>query len=205
MKFDTTKILLIILILIMGYSNFFKKSEPIEPTPVTVTIPESYGTTGLQTLEPKVIVVQTPVSQGSNQQVDVDALWKSAYEQASQEIKDSLYNEAIRIRTYNDTIVDNDEIMIKGNARTRGTLLDFKVDYNIKERDFIYVPEVVTQYPKLSLGLGMEIGVPIMMGENLALKGNLSLMNRKGYEINFSYDTDQRVWLGYKKTFKFIK
>ena len=205
MKFDSTKILLIVLVLMMGYNNFFKKSEPIEPTPVTVTLPESYGTTGLQTLEPKVVVVQVPVSQGSNQTIDVDAIWKEAYEKASQDAKDSLYNEAIRIRTYSDTLVDNEEVVIKGEARTRGSLLDFKVDYTLKEKEFTYTPEIVTQYPRLSVGLGVEMGVPTMIGENFALKGNLDLMNRKGHEINFSYDTDQRVWLGYTYNFKLLK
>lgn len=205
MKIDTTKILLFILILMIGYNNFFKESEPIEPTPVTVTLPESYGTTGLQTLEPKVVVVQVPVSESSEKTINVDSLWKEAYQKASQQVKDSLYNETIRIRTYSDTLVDNEEVVIKGDARTRGSLLDFKVDYILKEKDFTYTPEIVTQYPKLSVGLGMEMGVPTMVGENFALKGNLSLMNRKGHEINFSYDTDQRVWLGYKKTFKLLK
>lgn len=204
MKFDSTKILLIIMILMMGYSNFFKSSELIEPTPVTVTIPESYGTTGLQSLEPKVVVVQVPVS-GTNQTIDVDAIWKEQYEKASQKIKDSLYNEAIRINTYSDTLVDNDEIVIKGDARTRGSLLDFQVDYTIKPKDFTYTPEVVIQNPRLSVGLGMELGVPTRLGENFALKGNLDLMNRKGHEINLGYDTNQTAWIGYTYNFKLIK
>lgn len=205
MKFDSTKILLIALVLMMGYSNFFKKSDYVEPQPVTVTLPESYGSTGLQTLEPKVVVVQVPVSQGSNQTIDVDAIWKEAYEKASQDTRDSLYNEAIRIRTYSDTLVDNNEIVIKGDARTRGSLLDFKVDYTLKEKEFTYTPEIITQYPRLSVALGGEIGVPTRVGENFTLKGNLDLMNRKGHEINLGYDTNQTVWLGYSYNFKLIK
>ena len=51
MKVDTTKLMLFILVLIMGYNSFFKEVEVPEPTPVTVTLPESYGTTGLQQMD----------------------------------------------------------------------------------------------------------------------------------------------------------
>jgi len=202
MKVDSTKILLFALVLLMGYNSFFK-TEPIpEPVPVTLTLPESFGSTGLQQLEPKVVVVQVPVSQGSQQKVDVDKIWKDAYEQANQRVKDSLYNEAIRIRTYSDTIVDNDNIMIKGDATTRGSMLDFRVDYKLKEKDFTYTPEIVTQYPKLTVGLGAEVGVPTVVGQPFTLKGNVDLMNKKGNEINLGYDTNQTVWLGYTYNFK---
>ena len=205
MKIDSTKLLLITVILMIGYNSFFKKSEIIEPTPVTVTLPESYGSTGLQALEPKVVIVQVPAGNGSTQQIDVDAIWKEQYEKASQQIKDSLYNEAIRINTYSDTLVNNEEVIIQGNARTRGSLLDFKVDYKLKERAFDYTPKVDVRYPKLSAGLGMELGAPRVLGDDFAVKGNLSFMDKKGHEINLSYDTEQRVWLGYKKNFKLKK
>lgn len=205
MKVDSTKILLFALVLLMGYNSFFKADPIPEPTPVTLTLPEYFGSTGLQTLEPKVVVVQVPVSNGSQEKVDIDKIWKDAYEQANQRVKDSLYNEAIRIRKYSDTLVDNDNITIKGDATTRGSILDFQVDYNIKERDFTHTPEVVVQYPKLSLGLGTELGVPTQIGQPFTLKGNLDLMNRKGHEINISYDTNETVWLGYTRNFKLIK
>jgi len=205
MKVDSTKILLFTLVLMMGYNNFFKKDPIVEPTPITLTLPESFGSTGLQQLEPKVVVVQVPVSQGSSQKIDVDKIWKEQYEKASQQIKDSLYNEAIRIRKYSDTLVDNDDIVIKGDATTRGSILDFKVDYTIKEQDFTYTPEVVVQYPKLSLGLGLEMGVPTQIGQNFTLKGNMDIMNRKGHEINLGYDTNQTAWIGYTYNFKILK
>lgn len=196
--------MLFILVLIMGYNSFFKEVEFPEPAPVTVTIPESYGTTGLQQVEPQVVVVQVP-SYGNNKPVDVDKVWKDAYDKASQDIKDSLYTEAIRIKKYSDTLVDNDDIYIKGDVTTRGSMLDFKVDYKIKERGLTYTPETVIQYPKLSLGVGAELGVPTVLGDRFTLKGNLSFMNQKGSEISLGYDTNKNVWLGYTHRFKIIK
>ena len=205
MKVDTTKLMLFILVLIMGYNSFFKGVEVSEPAPVTVNLPESYGTTGLQQMEPQVVVVQVPSYGNSNKVVDVDKVWRDAYDKASQDIKDSLYIEAIRIQKYSDTLVDNDDIYIKGDVTTRGSMLDFKVDYKIKERGLTYVPETVVQYPKLSLGVGAELGVPTVLGDRFTLKGNLRFMNQKGSEVSLGYDTNKNIWLGYTHRFKIIK
>lgn len=189
----------------MGYNSFFKGVEVSEPAPVTVNLPESYGTTGLQQMEPQVVVVQVPSYGNSNKVVDVDKVWRDAYDKASQDIKDSLYIEAIRIQKYSDTLVDNDDIYIKGDVTTRGSMLDFKVDYKIKERGLTYVPETVVQYPKLSLGVGAELGVPTVLGDRFTLKGNLRFMNQKGSEVSLGYDTNKNIWLGYTHRFKIIK
>ena len=92
-----------------------------------------------------------------------------------------------------------------GTATTRGSLLDYSVDYKIKEKDFTYTPEVVTQLPRLTAGIGSELAVPTQVGGQFTLKANFSLMNKKGHEINLGYDTDQRFWLGYTWNFKLIK
>lgn len=205
MKIDSTKILLFALVLMMAYNNFFKKEPTVEPVPVTLTLPESFGSTGLQALEPKVVIVQVPIERGSNQNIDIDKIWKEQYDKASQQIKDSLYNEAIRIRTYNDTLVNNEEIVIKGNATTRGSILDFKVDYKIKEGAITYIPKVETRLPRLTMGLGAGVSAPTTPNTNFSLRAELSLMNQKGHEINFGYSTEQRVSVGYTYNFKIIK
>lgn len=204
MKVDTTKILLIVIILFLGWHTFFK-TEPIpEPIPVTVTLPEQSGTTGTVTFEE--VEKDTVYLKGDTEYVEVDKGYKELYEQAKDSLaKAELYYEAIQIREYDSTIVDNDDITIMGTARTRGSLLDYSVDYTIKEKDFTYTPEVVTQLPRLTAGIGGELAVPTVVGGQFALKANLSLMNQKGHEINFGYDTDQRVWFGYTWNFKLIK
>ena len=102
-------------------------------------------------------------------------------------------------------LVDNDTIKIKGKARTRGSLLDFDVNYTIKPIDFSYTPEVITKMPKLSARLGVEGGIPTISNTNFLLKGNLSLENSKGNGLNLGYDTQNRIWVGFSKTFKIIK
>lgn len=204
MKVDTTKILLIIIILFLGWHTFIKTEPQPEPVPVTITIPETSGTTGNVTFEE--VDKDTVYLKGNTEYIEVDKGYKELYEKAKDSLeKAELYYEAIKIREYDSTIVDNDDITIMGTARTRGSLLDYSVDYTIKEKEHTYTPEIVTQLPRLTAGIGGELAVPTVVGANFALKANLSLMNQKGHEINLGYDTDQRVWVGYTWNFKLIK
>ena len=203
MKIDLTKILLIIVIIMLGWNTFFKGDPETKPEPTTITIPESEGTSGIVNIEPKVVKEIVYVKGDT---IEVDKGYKELYEKAKDSLeKKELYLEAIKINKYKDTIVDNDEILIKGEATTRGSLLDYSVDYKIKKKEFTYVPEVVTKLPNLSVGVGVEVGVPLMQDDNFVVKANLSFMNNKGKEISVGYDTNKTIWVGIKKTFKLRK
>lgn len=204
MKVDVTKILLVVVILLLLWGNFFKKEQPIEIPPVTVTLPETSGTTGTVTFEE--VEKDTLYIKGDTEYVEVDKGYKEKYEKAKDSLeKAKLYYQAIQIREYDSTIVDNDDISIKGSATTRGWLLDYTIDYTIKEKKHTYTPEVISELPRLTLGVGAEVGIPLRIGENFTLKANIDLMNKKGNEINLGYDTNQTAWLGYTKNFKLIK
>lgn len=196
MKLDTTKIVLVLIVIAFVWFNFFK-SDPIpEPEPITITIPEKTGTTGTINTEPK---VERDTVYIENKIVQVDKKYKELYEQAKDSLeKQKLYNEAIQIKEYSDTLVDNDDITISGKATTRGTLLDYSVDYKIKPREITYIPEVVSRLPKYSIGLGLETGLPSVKEGNFVVKANLSIINGKGLETTVSYDTEKRVWVGAK-------
>lgn len=205
MKIPIDRILLILVLIVLGWSTFFNVGEVKNPDPVTIVIPESSGTSGKVDLE-QPVEKDTVYIKGDSYPLVVDSGYKALYEKALDSLeKKELYLQAVAIRTYKDTILDNEEIVITGEAETRGWLLNYKVDYNIKEKKFVYTPEVVTQLPKLTLGAGLELGIPTSTESNFALKGNISAMNKKGNEINISYDTNETVWLGYKLNFKIIK
>ena len=132
---------------------------------------------------------------------------KELYEKSKDSLtRLNLYLEAIKINDYEKVLVDNDTIQITGFAKTRGSLLEYKVDYDIKSFEHTYDPEIVIRRPKLSLGFGVEAGVPTFPnGSNFLMKGNVYFENRKGEGLQFGYDTDKRVWLGIKKTFTIRK
>lgn len=208
MKIDITKLLLLGLLFLMVWSTFFKKSDNIEIPEVKVTIPEQKGNTGKQVLKEYVpYAVYLPSKEGEvNKSYDVDEKWKKEYEKLTDSIsKYKQYLEAIKIKKYEEKLIDNDTIEITGRATTRGTLLDYSVDYKIKPINFSYTPNVVVQYPKLSVGLGLEVGVPTIYDSDIIMKANLNIINKRGQELSFSYDTQKRVWLGFKKNFKIIK
>jgi len=203
MKLDTTKVLLIAAVIFIVWQSFFK-SDPIpEPDPITITIPPSTGTSGIIDIEPEVIR-DTVYVKGDT--LEVDKGYKELYEKAKDSLtKQELYLDAIAIRKYADTIVDNKEITIKGEATTRGSLLNYSVDYTIKEKEFTYTPEVIKVLPRLTAGLGLELGVPTIPNISFVAKANLSLMNNKGREVSVGYDTENRVWIGGKLNIKLIK
>lgn len=207
MKVNVTNILLLLLIVIMGWQTFTRDRPDEEPKQEVITTPEVTGTTGTQTVEK--VVLQPIYLPSTNEKINVDSAWKEKYEQALKD-KDSitqrnLYLEAIKINTYEQVLVDNDSIEIKGYARTRGSLLDYSVDYRIKPIDFTYTPEIVTRRPRLSMGLDVEAGVPIVPTSPFVLKGDVYFENKKGNGFSVGYDTEQRVWLGLRKTFTLIK
>ena len=203
MKVNIANILIGALIVILAWQNFSGNRQEQEPQPITVTLPESYGTTGTQTVEKAVpYPVYIP---STNQQFNVDEKWKNRYEEARDSLeKQRLYYESIKINKYEETLVDNDTIEIKGYVTTRGSLLDYNVDYRIKPFDFSYNPEIITKRPKVSVGFGVEGGVPTIPNTNFLLKGNIFFENGKGNGFTLGYDTDNRVWVGVRKSFKLI-
>lgn len=204
MKVDGVKILLIVIILLLGWQVFFKPTPKIEPVPVTITIPETSGTTGIIPIEE--IEKDTVYLKGKTEYIEVDKGYKEMYEQAKDSLeKQELYYDAIKIRKYDSIVIDNNEITISGSATTRGSLLEYNIDYTIKEKNHTYTPEIITQLPKLMGGIGTELAVPTVIGSQFELRLKASLTNQKGHEVNIGYDTANRVSVGYTWNFKLIK
>ncbi len=206
MKINVTNILLILLISIMGWQTFYNTDKTI-PKEEIIVVPEVKGTTGTQTVER--VVIQPIYLPTTNQKINVDSAWKDKYEQALKD-KDSvsqrnLYLEAIKINSYEKVLVNNDSIEIKGYARARGSILDYSVDYTIKPYTHTYTPKLITERPRLSVGLGVETGVPMTSDINFLAKGNLYFENKKGNGFSLGYDTEKRIWVGYRKTFTLRK
>lgn len=201
MKINLTNILLGVLVAILVWQNVSSNRDEKLPQPITITLPESVGTTG--TVEVERVIHDTVYLPSEKEYIQVDKGWKKKYEQAiSDKEKLELFYESIKINTYEKTIVDNDTITIKGKFTTRGALLDYKVDHTIHPFDFSYTPEIKYKHPNLMVGVGVEVGVPLRFNQGLTFKGNLSFENSKGNNFNISYDTNGTAWGGFTKTFK---
>jgi hypothetical protein len=115
------------------------------------------------------------------------------------------YNE---VSKKTDTIKENEYELIQEDSlikttnkiKTLGTLLSFQQDYLIK-------PTTIKAKPKetvLRVLAGMEIGNNTKLND-FAAKANLMFQNRKGDIISASFDTEQRIWIGYSFSILNIK
>ena len=165
----------------------------------TITLPAKEGETKYVEVEK---VTRDTVYLPSKKKIVVDQKYKRLYEEAKDSLeRQALYLEAIRIREYDKVFIDNDTVTFSGKITTRGSLLGYNFKYLVKESQYTYTPEVITRLPRLSLGIGIEVGVPIDFSNNFTLRGNL-LLNRGSNGYLIGYETDGTVWLGINKTFK---
>ena len=203
MKININNILLGLLLVLLSWQTFFNSDSKKDVQPIVINIPEFKGTTGTQIVEKS---VPYTVFLNSGEKVNVDSDWKRKYEEAKDSLdKQDLYLQSIKINNYEKSVVKNDSTEIKLFATTRGSLLDYKVDYKFTPKPIEYTPKIISERPRLSMGFSVEGGVPTVPTANFLLKGTTYFENKKGNGFSLGYDTDKRAWVGIRKTFKIIK
>ena len=200
MKINVTNILLSLLIVILLLNHFSTvKSDSVKPKKVVVH--ESKG--DVEKVIEKVVIQHVYIpSKDKEIIVDEDLLKKynDAVKSNDSMTQKLLYLESIRVKDYDSIFVDNDTINIFGNIKVRGSLLGYKFNYRIKEKEFEYIPKTVRKYPKMSMQLRISGGYNLNMP--FITRGDIEFVNDKGNGLSFGYDTDKRIWLGISKTFK---
>jgi hypothetical protein len=125
---------------------------------------------------------------------------KCDFEKASDSLKLIIYNQAIQLNSYTQTF-DDENITGTASGIVRGEIQSMKFDYTIKEK------KIDTPKPKETafrlLG-GLEAGINPTIG-NFAAKGNMMFQNKKGNIFSASYDTQNRIWIGYSASLLNIK
>lgn len=115
--------------------------------------------------------------------------------------KDSIYKEAIRLNEFSQTF-DDDKVKIDISGIAQGKVKTIKADYFIKPQK---IDVKVKQKQRIfALKLGGEYGNSLELNKGV-FKGNLEFENKKGNAYNVGYDTDDRIWLGFKFTVFDIK
>ena len=115
--------------------------------------------------------------------------------------KDSLYKEAIKLNEFSQTF-DDDKVKIDISGIAQGKVKAIKADYFIKPQKIDV--EVKQKQRVFALKLGGEYGNSLELNKGV-FKGNLEFENKKGNAYNVGYDTDKRIWIGYKITIFDIK
>lgn len=193
---------LMILIGLGLFLNFFYKDDP-EPQPIEIIIPEQKGSTGTQIIE-NVKTIPIPIPGGK--EIYIDEKWYNEYLEAKDSIERlNKYVKAIQVKELDTTFIDNDTIKLDGKIKTRGSILSYKFDYQIKERKFEYTPEVIVRRPRISLIGEVGTEIPTNPTSDLSLYGAIGLENQKGFGVKLGYDTQGAVRLGLSKSLVLIK
>ena len=206
------RLILIVLLLFFAGGYYIVKDFTKEPVdPVVVIIPEKTGE------ERKVInsvptdtVYITKYLPGKSQEiiteVVVDSTYKEAYEEALKQNDTlrakNLFLESISINKWEGTLIDNEDVKIDGEFTTRCELLEYNVDYKIKESSLTYVPEMVTKLPKLSLVGGITISTPRSPGTGVVplIGAHIGIRTGKGITYSLGLDSQERVSVGIELT-----
>jgi len=200
---------ILILLVFSGVMIYLHTRPEVIPDPIIITIPGSSGTSGLVQIDTVEVIKEVKVYLPGKKEIVVDNSYKEAYERAIEDNDDltakNLFLESIRIKEYNEIAIDNDTIKVDLYAKTRGTLLAYKIDYNIKDKEFTYTPEVMHIRPKMTVLLGLEAVLPPIGSGTPALKLDLGFQGQGGDIWSGGIDTQGNKYVGFKKSFTIFK
>lgn len=114
------------------------------------------------------------------------------YNEASDSLKQALYNKAIEIKSFNQDFED-DKLKITTSGLVRGEIQSIKSDYTIKPQTIELPQEKEVVFRLLG---GVEYGNNITLSNSI-LKANLGFQNRKGNVVRVSADNFRNVYVAY--------
>jgi hypothetical protein len=103
------------------------------------------------------------------------------------------YKKAIEIKAFNERFSDN-YIDAYVSGEVAGEVKQMRFDYTIKPQTL----NVDAPKPKNHLYLGVNVANNLQLNKPLFSAG-LGLQNKKGNILNFSFDTEKRIAIGYYK------
>jgi hypothetical protein len=98
---------------------------------------------------------------------------------------------------YYEIPIENEYLFTLNKIKVQGELLEFKQDFTRKEAE---VDVLVPILKRTEFLVGAEVGNTIDF-QKFVFKGNFIIQNKKGNQLNLSYDSEKRAWIGY--AFKF--
>jgi hypothetical protein len=103
------------------------------------------------------------------------------------------YNKAIEINAFKERFSDK-YINAQVSGELSGKIHAMKFDYTIKPQEL----KVDAPKPKNNLYLGVNVANTIQFDKPL-FSGGIGLQNKRGNILNFSFDTEKRIGIGYYK------
>jgi hypothetical protein len=103
------------------------------------------------------------------------------------------YNKAIEINAFKQSF-DDKYINAQVSGEVMGNVKQMRLDYTIKPQEL----KVDAPKPKNNLYLGVNVANTIQLNKPL-FNTSIGLQNKKGNILNFSFDTEKRIGIGYYK------
>ncbi len=136
------------------------------------------------------VFIPNPVNEkllAENQQL------KDSFAKANAMQKVEMYSDAIQINDFSYQQQDS-YLNLTVTGKVRGQILSMLPTYTIKER--IVAAKVTVPQTKFRLLAGVEVGNNLQFN-SANFKADLFFQNAKGNLFQVSYDTDQRIYVGY--------
>lgn len=179
---------------------FLQNSCEPQPQTITVTVPEKKGS--FEPTKPihDTIKIQETVVRWKNKEIEIENPINMQLFESYTKAKDSMKRlaillKAIEIKKFSKDFED-EFLKVTAAGTVQGEVQTLGFDYTIKERT------VTTQVPPAKetvfrLLSGIEMGNTKQF-DSFVMKANLEFQNKKGNAFTTGFDTDQRIWLGYK-------
>ena len=182
---------------------FFKDCSN-SPDPVIIKTPEIKGK--FEAKKPvHVPIVNEPIGQNLSKNekpkqiiktiiIENDSLLKS-YERENDSLKKLLmFKKAIQLNTFRSKFED-DNILLNITGIVQGEVKEIKPNYTIKSKEITVKQKEV----KFRMLAGLEVGNTLLFDKPL-FKANIGFQNAKGNIITASYDSENRIFVGYSFT-----
>lgn len=137
-------------------------------------------------------------------QKQIDSLLKindfqtADFANANDSLKKLLFEKAIELNAFKQVFNDSN-VIIEVNGIAQGTVKNLRANYTIKPISI--PPQKVTVF---ALRTGLEYGNSTELNKGLT-KANLEFEFKRGNSFSTGYDSEKRVWIGYKKTLFTVK
>jgi len=191
-----------IIIVILIFVIFFKDSKKEVQKPIFITVPEVTGT--FETSKPiQLPIIQVKLGQILSKKEKVyvkenDSLLK-VFKSENDSLKTQLFKKAIQLNNFTSNFED-EHLKLTFKGIVQGEVKEITPNYTIKQKQLEITPKQV----KFRLLAGAEIGNSLLFNKPL-FKANLGFQNAKGNILKLSYDTEQRIFIGYDFTVFKIK
>ncbi|MBN8565225.1 MAG: hypothetical protein J0M25_00635 [Flavobacteriales bacterium] len=209
------KSILFIVIAVLMYLLWMKSctSEP-STEPQKIVVPEVKGESPITKPVQVVVVPGKPYPVPSKAtpaeleflQKHIDSLLKQnndmteAFAVATDSMQKEMYKLAISIRAFEECYGD-EHIEINSSGYVRGEIQSMQFKYLIREKTIDAPPQKEVTFRLMG---GVEFGNTLSF-DSFLVKGNLGFQNKKGNIFTASFDTEQRIWVGYNASIFKIK